>query len=94
MQRLILKLLREKYKLAAGVNINFDTIKETIELVKESGIDYELRTTCVPSFVTLDDFRKIKNEIGSVKKYYLQQFVNKATLDPHCRNASLILSMY
>jgi pyruvate formate lyase activating enzyme len=77
-----IKTSPEKYKLASGVNINFDTIKKTIGIVKESGIDYELRTTCVPSFVTLDDFLKIKDEIGRVKKYYLQQFVNKVTLDP------------
>jgi pyruvate formate lyase activating enzyme len=77
-----IKTSPEKYKLASGVNINFDTIKETIEIVRESGIEYELRTTCVPAFVTLDDFKKIKEAIGWVKKYYLQQFVNKSTLDP------------
>jgi pyruvate formate lyase activating enzyme len=76
-----IKTSPEKYKLAAGVNVDFDTVKETVELVKESGIDYELRTTCVPSFVALEDFNKIKEKVGRVKKYYLQQFVNKATLD-------------
>jgi pyruvate formate lyase activating enzyme len=81
-----IKTSPEMYRLAAGVNIKFDIIKETIELVKESGADYELRTTCIPSFVTLDDFRKIENEIGHVKKYYLQQFVNRVTLNPALQN--------
>jgi pyruvate formate lyase activating enzyme len=81
-----IKTSPERYKFAAGVNINFDTIKETIEFVKESGVDYELRTTCVPSYVVLDDFKKLKNEIGHVKKYYLQQFVNKVTLNPALQN--------
>ncbi|MBN2402073.1 MAG: anaerobic ribonucleoside-triphosphate reductase activating protein [Spirochaetes bacterium] len=77
-----IKTSPEKYKLAAGVNIEFNKIKETVELVKESGVEYELRTTCVPCYVTLEDFKKIKEETGRVKKYFLQQFVNKATLDP------------
>jgi pyruvate formate lyase activating enzyme len=81
-----IKTSPEKYSLAAGVNTDFAVIKETIKLVKKSGIDYELRTTCVPSFVTLDDFVSIKNETGKVKKYYLQQFVNKVTLDPSFQN--------
>jgi pyruvate formate lyase activating enzyme len=76
----------EKYSLAAGVNTDFDVIKETINLVKKSGIDYELRTTCVPSFITLNDFKSIEKETGRVKKYYLQQFVNRATLDPSFQN--------
>ncbi|MFH0975639.1 MAG: anaerobic ribonucleoside-triphosphate reductase activating protein [Spirochaetota bacterium] len=77
-----IKTSPQKYKLAAGVNIDFNKIIKTIELVKESGIDYEVRTTCVPSYVNIDDFISIKNEIGNVKKYFLQQFVNSNTLDP------------
>ncbi len=77
-----IKTSPEKYILAAGVNTDFDVIKETVKLVKESGIEYELRTTCVPYIVTLDDLKIIKNEIGRVKRYYLQQFINNTTLDP------------
>jgi pyruvate formate lyase activating enzyme len=83
-----IKTSRQKYKIAAGVNIDFNKIIRTIELVKESGIDYEVRTTCVPSYVTLDDFISIKNAIGNVKKYFLQQFVNSNTLDPALQKCS------
>jgi pyruvate formate lyase activating enzyme len=77
-----IKTSPEKYELAAGVKVNTANIKNTVELAKNSGIDYELRTTCVPTFVDLDDFEKIQSWIGHVKRYYIQQFVNKSTLDP------------
>ncbi len=70
-----------KYQSLTRKKVDFTTIKKTIEFIKKSGIDYELRTTCIPDYVTLDDFKKIKNEIGQIKRYYLQQFVNKITLD-------------
>lgn len=71
----------EKYQLVTGKDVDFNNIKNTIDIIKKSGVDYELRTTCIPHFVTLDDFKMIKNEVGIIKKYYLQQFVNKVTLD-------------
>jgi pyruvate formate lyase activating enzyme len=78
----------EKYELAAGVKVNTDLILDTVKLVKDSGVDYELRTTCAPPFVSSNDFIKIKEWIGSVKKYYLQQFVNKSTLDHLLNNCT------
>ena len=81
-----IKTSPEKYESLTDTYIDFCRINETIKLVKESGIDYELRTTCTPYFVTMDDFKAIKNEVDHVKKYYLQQFVNKITLDPQLKN--------
>ncbi|MBN2041020.1 MAG: anaerobic ribonucleoside-triphosphate reductase activating protein [Spirochaetes bacterium] len=76
------KTSRAKYNSLTRVNFNFDLLKNSITLLKKSGIDYELRTTCVPEFVTLNDFEKIKAEISHVKKYCLQQFINTKTFDP------------
>jgi len=59
----------------------FPLIKETLASVKASGVDYEIRTTCIPGYVTLEDLAEIGGEIGFVKRYYLQQFVNEVTLD-------------
>lgn len=71
----------EKYEFLTGIEVNFKNIVETIDIVRDSEIEYELRTTCIPYYVTLDDFKSIRNAIGPVKKYYLQQFVNRKTLD-------------
>lgn len=70
-----------KYGDLTRTQVDFNDIKKTIETAKNSGTDYEVRTTCVPGYVELEDFKKIYNEIGNIKKYYLQQFNNKITLD-------------
>ena len=70
-----------KYNFLTDSNVDFSKIKRTIDAVRESGVDYELRTTCIPGFVTMEDFESIKSEIGHIKNYYLQQFVNTVTLD-------------
>jgi pyruvate formate lyase activating enzyme len=77
-----IKTSPEKYEFLTNRKIDFSRIKQTVDIVRDSGVDYELRTTCIPYFVTLEDFVSIKREIDSVKKYYLQQFVNEITLDP------------
>ena len=71
----------EKYESLSGKKIDFSKIFETIDCVRTSGMEYEIRTTCLPRFVTLDDFASIRSAIGLVNRYYLQQFVNTVTLD-------------
>ena len=77
-----IKTSPEKYESLTRKDVDFSLIKKTIDIVKNSGIDYEIRTTCIPEYITLDDFKCIKKELVSVKKYFLQQFVNKVTMDP------------
>jgi len=69
----------EKYE--EIVNAKFDTnlIKESIELLINSGIDYEFRTTAYPKLKE-EDFIEIGKLIVGAKKYYIQQFDNKSTL--------------
>ncbi|MCL1864517.1 MAG: anaerobic ribonucleoside-triphosphate reductase activating protein [Spirochaetes bacterium] len=75
-----IKTSPEKYPSLTGKNLSFDLILSTIDIIKSSKIDHEIRTTCVPGFVTVDDIKKIGESVGPVKKYYLQQFVNTNTL--------------
>lgn len=73
----------EKYDLAAGVKVNKEAIKESISLLLEGRIDYEFRTTVVPTIIELEDMPKIGELIKGAKAYYLQQFVNTVPLlDP------------
>jgi pyruvate formate lyase activating enzyme len=81
-----IKTSPEKYELLTNRKVDFSLIVRTVELVRASGVDYELRTTCIPSFVTLEDFVSIKVEIGHVKQYFIQQFINDVTLDPSLSN--------
>lgn len=67
----------EKYFETVNVNVNIDNIKKAAELIMNSGIDYEFRTTAAPGFISKEDFIKIGSWLKGAKKYCLQQF--KAT---------------
>ena len=69
-----------KYPSLTGKDISFDDVLVTLDILKNSSIDYEIRTTCVPGFAAVEDIKKIGEATGRVKKYYLQQFVNINTL--------------
>ena len=71
------------YKYAETVGIpGFDTgvIEESIHILKESGVDFELRTTVVKQFHTADDIAAIGQWVGGAKQYYLQNFEDSGNL--------------
>ena len=77
----------EKYSRAIGVDAeNFlGKVKETVEMLLNSGIDYEFRTTVVPTLHDEKDIEEISRDIKDCKKYILQKFdvsAGKKTLDP------------
>ena len=71
----------EKYNLLTGRIVDFSLIRETIDIVRDHGVEYEIRTTCIPNYLTFEDVISIGKAIGRVKRYFLQQFVNDVTLD-------------
>ena len=71
----------EKYDLITCVNTNKDDILKTIELIKNSKVDYEFRTTVLKSQLSYDDFNQIGQIIKGAKRYYLQKFVPAEILD-------------
>jgi len=78
-----------KYKSLTGVDLPFEKILRTLDAIRESGVEYEIRTTCVPGLVTIDDISLIGEETGRVAFWYLQQFVNvHSLLDPETEKLS------
>lgn len=75
-----IKTSPDKYPLLTGKEVSFTDILRTVEILRQSQTDHEIRTTCVPEFVTVQDIKKIGQATGRVKKYFLQQFVNTADL--------------
>jgi len=63
-----------KYEKATGVKININNIKKSVDLIKNSGIDYEFRTTIVPGLHLKGDIVQLARSISSVKRFYLQGF--------------------
>jgi pyruvate formate lyase activating enzyme len=70
-----------KYPEVTGSNLDFESVLSTLNVLRDSGMKYELRTTCVPQLVTKDDFAAIRDRVGRVRNYYLQQFRAENTLD-------------
>ncbi|MBL7142159.1 MAG: anaerobic ribonucleoside-triphosphate reductase activating protein [Candidatus Pacebacteria bacterium] len=71
-----------KYDKAVGIKVNLQDIKESIGIIKNSGLDYEFRMTVVPSLHEKEDVIQIAEEIGPAKKFFLQSFLPEKTIDP------------
>ena len=72
----------EKYNKVTGVDVDTTKIKKSIDLIMNSGLDYEFRTTVLKSQLSKDDIREIGKLIKGAKLYVLQKFVPSKTLDP------------
>lgn len=75
----------EKYKEITGI-VNLEKIKQSVDLIKNSGIDYEFRTTVVPKFHKKKDIIKIAEWLKGSKKYFLQQFYLTKILDDYLKS--------
>ena len=69
-----------KYRKITGSNIGFE-VKKSMDLINESGVHLEIRTTYVPTLHTKKDIMNLVDEIES-EVYTIQQFRNKNVLDP------------
>jgi pyruvate formate lyase activating enzyme len=74
-----IKNSKNKYSETTGVEINPNNIKKTLQIIKNSKLDYELRTTIVPGLHEKEDILNIVewlNKIfnSKIKLYVLQQF--------------------
>lgn len=58
------------------VNVQKEKYFESIQIIKESNIEYEFRTTLIKNYHLLDNFENVVKQISGAKKYYLQNFKN------------------
>ncbi len=64
-----------KYALTAGLeSIDIGKIKRSVEIIMNSGIDYEFRTTVIKEFHEQADFEKIGRWLTGAKAFFLQNF--------------------
>lgn len=66
----------DKYEMTIGCRTNIDNIKRSIEIIENSNIDYEFRTTIVKELHTIDDIKGIVSMLNKKSKYYIQNFRN------------------
>ncbi|MHA1289235.1 MAG: anaerobic ribonucleoside-triphosphate reductase activating protein [Candidatus Thorarchaeota archaeon] len=61
----------DRYEEITGVPVKGDDLMKSVEIIKNSGIDYEFRTTVLHTF-TLDDIVAIADQVAPAKRYVLQ----------------------
>lgn len=67
-----------KYTLTAGCQkVDLEKIKQSIDILKTSGIRHEFRTTLVKEFHDFKDIKEIGKLLEGAKKIYLQKFVDR-----------------
>jgi pyruvate formate lyase activating enzyme len=64
----------DKYNITCGTTINISNIKESVDIIMESGIDYEFRTTIIKQFHNEEDLINIGKWLRGATDYYLQQY--------------------
>jgi len=77
-----MKLPKERYPEIFGKRVKIEDIEESIKILKEGKVDYEFRTTVVPTVLNKEDILKIAKWIRGAKRYYLQNFRPEKTIDP------------
>ncbi|PIY60680.1 anaerobic ribonucleoside-triphosphate reductase activating protein, partial [Candidatus Woesearchaeota archaeon CG_4_10_14_0_8_um_filter_47_5] len=76
-----IKAPKEDYSKVANASVDIGSIEQSIALIKKSAPDYEFRMTVVPTLHSAEDIQKIAQWLGSAKRFTLQQFRQKNTLD-------------
>jgi pyruvate formate lyase activating enzyme len=71
----------EKYRCITKSDIQLETIKQSIELIMTSGIQYEFRTTVVKSMLQDGDLAGIVRLIKPSRIFVLQAFIPSKALD-------------
>lgn len=71
-----------KYPAVVRAEIPPSIIKRSIAIVLASGVDHEIRTTWLPSLLTIDDLLEIAGMVRGCRRWAIQRFVPAKTLDP------------
>ncbi len=69
-------LEENRYRVVTGGIADVEKVKESLNILIESGKSFECRTTCDPRFLSIDDLYEIADTLKSlkVKEYYLQKY--------------------
>ena len=65
-----------------GVKYQKEKYFQSIEVIKNSWIEYEFRTTLIKNYHSLENFSQVVKQISGAKKYFLQNYRSGNTLNP------------
>lgn len=73
----------DKYPIVTCKNVDIDKLKQSTQIILNSSIAHEFRTTVVKGLHTFDDILEILKSINGADLYALQKFVPSSTLNPN-----------
>lgn len=76
-----IKNIPAEYDAICGVKVNFENIKKSRDLIINSGIKHEFRTTVLQNFHNKDKIAQIAQFCQGADKYTIQNFRPEKTLD-------------
>lgn len=68
-----------RYDITCGCQVDIDAVKQSVSIIKQSGIAHEFRTTTVKEYHKAEDFEAIADWIEG-SRYFLQHFENSGNL--------------
>jgi pyruvate formate lyase activating enzyme len=71
----------DRYGEVSRVRVNIEDIRRSVGIIRESGLDYEFRTTVPKSVIKKKDIEKIGEWLKGSRAFYIQQFRPDITLD-------------
>jgi pyruvate formate lyase activating enzyme len=71
----------ERYREVTGTDMDPAAVSESLDLVRNSGLECTFRTTVVPGLVGPEDVRSIAQMLRGARFYQVQQFLPNNTLD-------------
>ena len=74
--------LNKYFKVTPTTLESEEILRESINLIINSGIDHEFRMTVIPQ-LTLEDIEEAAKEVKGAKAFYLQQYRDTAGFAPH-----------
>ncbi|MCD6417066.1 MAG: anaerobic ribonucleoside-triphosphate reductase activating protein [Planctomycetes bacterium] len=72
----------EAYRRVTAVDVDVDAIRQSIEIIRGSGLEYELRITLVPGLVGKEELERMLPVLEGSRQIALQNFRPDDCLDP------------
>ena len=71
-----IKNCKEKYNETCGISVSVADIEKSIEVLRNSGVAFEFRTTVSAELHSVSDIASLAKWVRGEQKYYLQNFVD------------------
>jgi len=76
------KAPRSRYHEIVGRPVDTEAIQRSMQLLRESTVPYEFRTTLIKALLSPEDVQSIAQELDETDTYYLQKFIPTKILNP------------